>query len=263
MSQPAVHDQELVYRHEPALFALAVFISAIAWLLLILGTLGIALIYVFFFFLAYLFIQSAFISYLKGTGVRITDRQFPDLQARLVHCCAVLGVHPVPEAYLIHADGVFNALATRFLGRNFVVLYSDVVDALIERPESLNFYIGHELGHIRRQHLLWSPWLWPATILPLLGAAYSRAREYTCDMHGAACCPGPEDGRRALAALAAGGTRWKSLDIDSYGQQVDATQGFWMSFHELISDYPWLVKRMLRLGAARDANVAPKRHPLA
>lgn len=236
------------------------FISLIVWFLLIVGTLGVALVYLFIGFIFYLFIQSAFISYIRGTGVRITPQQFPDLDARVAACSVKLGLKIVPEAYLLHADGIFNALATRFLGRNFIVLFSDIVDALEDRPEALNFYIGHELGHIKRGHLAWGPWLWPAGLLPLLGAAYSRSREYTCDLHGAVCCASPEDGRRALAALAAGGSRWRTVDLDAYsGQNV---RGFWMSFHELIADYPWLVKRMLRIDPTGAARI-PARHPLA
>lgn len=35
--------------------------------------------------------------------------------------------------------GAFNAFATRFFGRDFLVLYSDVVDALEDNPDALNF----------------------------------------------------------------------------------------------------------------------------
>ena len=250
---------DLVYKHEPALFMIGATIGIILWLLLIVGTLGVALIYVLLGFLAYLFVQSAFISYLRGTGVLITEEQFPDLYERVVDCCRRVGVSVPPDAYLIHADGAFNALATRFLGRDFIVLYSDMVDALSDEPEAVNFYIGHELGHIHRKHLQWSPVLWPAGLLPVLGAAYSRAREYTCDTYGAACCDSPAAVVQALAALAAGERRWKTMNPDAYCSQVAATGKFWMSFHELTGDYPWLTKRVARLRDEQRDRV-PSRH---
>jgi Zn-dependent protease with chaperone function/type II secretory pathway pseudopilin PulG len=243
----ASNPQSLVYRNEPPLFAIALIISLLAWMLLLVGTLGIALIYAGLAFIFYLFVQSAFISYLRGTATQITAEQFPDLHERIRACSTRLGVDPVPDAYLLHGNGVFNAFATRFLGRNFVVLMSDVVDALEPEPESINFYIGHELGHIRRSHLLWGPLLFPASLLPLLGAAYSRAREYTCDLHGLACCASSGVASRGLAALAAGGRRWKTLDAGRYVGQIESSAGFWMSFHELIASYPWLAKRMARI----------------
>ena len=253
----------LVYRHEKPLFGIALTISLIFWALLFIGTVGAALIFVLLAFIIYLFAQSALVSYLRGNAARITPEQFPDLHARVQACCARLGMENPPQAFLIHAGGAFNAFATRFLGRHYVVLYSDVVDALEPSPEALNFYIGHELGHIRRDHLVWAPVLFPATILPLLGAAYSRSREYTCDLHGLACCPSPESAARALAALAAGARRWRTVDLGRIAAESEATSGFWMSFHELISGYPWLVKRIARvLGPQHQARI-PGRNPLA
>jgi Zn-dependent protease with chaperone function/type II secretory pathway pseudopilin PulG len=253
----------LVYRKEAPLFAIGLVISLVAWAALTIGTLGIALIYALFAFIFYLFVQSAFISYLQGTATQITAQQFPDLHQRIGECAAKLGVSPVPDAYLLHGNGTFNAFATRFLGRNFIVLMSDVVDALESEPDSINFYIGHELGHIRRSHLLWGPLLFPASLLPLLGAAYSRAREYTCDLHGLACCGSSGIASRGLAALAAGGRRWKTLDAGRYVGQVESSAGFWMSFHELIASYPWLAKRMARILGEEQIARIPRRNFLA
>jgi Zn-dependent protease with chaperone function len=253
----------LLYKHEETLFSIALVISLLLWAALVIGTLGIALIYGLFFFIAYLFAQSALISHLRGTATRITVEQFPDLLGRIVDCSEKLGLAHVPDAYLLHAGGVFNAFATRFLGRHFIVLYSDVVDALESEPDALNFYIGHELGHVRRNHLGWGWVLIPARLLPLLGAAYSRAREYTCDLHGLACCRSPEIAARGLAALAAGGRRWKSMNLDKYVGQAGDTGGFWMSFHELVAGYPWLVKRMARILSPGQSPRLPSRNPFA
>ena len=237
----------LVYKNERALFAISLVFSLLFWLLIVVGTLGIALIYLLVGAIVYAFAQSAFISYIKGTAVKITPEQFPDLHARLEHCCRKLDIKTPPEMYLLHAEGAFNAFATRFFGRNFIALYSDVVDALKGHPEAINFYIGHELGHIACGQLVWEPVLWPASVLPLLGAAYSRAQEYTCDNYGRACCSDVRDAELALAAIAAGARRWETLNLPAYVGQVAGTGGFWMSFHELVADYPWLVKRVARL----------------
>ncbi len=255
---------DLVYKNEKKLFAIAVVISAIAWLVLIGVTFGIALLYLLLGFLVYLFAQSAFISYLKGTGVKVTETQYPDLHARLVKCCGKVGQEKLPELYLLRTD-FFNALATRFLRRDFVVLFTDVVDALEDKPNALDFYIGHEVGHIHRKHLVWGWFLFPALMLPLLGTAYRRAEEYTCDRYGTACCDSEEDVCAAIATIAAGDTRWKTINTDAYLSQVAETKGFWMSFNELTSDYPWLTKRMaVALSAKRGVDVTlPSRSILA
>jgi len=257
--------EDLVYPNEKALFAISLIISAPFWILLIVGTMGAALIWAVFFFVFYLFVQSALIAYIKGTAVRISPQQFPDLHERLSACCRRLGIDTVPETYLLHGEGAFNAFATRFLGRNFVILLSDVVDALESRPGAIGFYLGHELGHIQRRHLIWRPVLAPASVLPLLGAAYRRALEGTCDNYGAACCDDPADAIAGLTALAAGGERWKQMQVSEYLSQARETSGFWMSLHELISDYPWLVKRVARVVARSQGapEQLPSRNPFA
>ena len=255
----------LVYKNEKALFGIMLAVSLVVWAGLLAATLGMALVYVLLFFIAYCFAQSALVSWLKGTGVHITAEQFPDLHERIDACCRRLGLEQAPQAYLLQMGGSLNAFATRFLGNNFIVLYSDVVDALEERPDAINFYIGHEIGHLKRQYLRWSSLLAPASFFPLLGAAYARAREYTCDRHGFHACDDFDSAQAGLSALAAGGKRWRQLSTVAYAAQAQQSSGFWMSFHELIGDYPWLVKRMAVMrGLAGGSEIEqPGRHGLA
>jgi Zn-dependent protease with chaperone function/Tfp pilus assembly major pilin PilA len=241
-----------VYKTEDILFAIALVLSLLIWLLLLIGTVGMLLVVALLVFIVYLFAHSAYISYIRGNGVRLSKEQYPDLYAQVEDACKKLGMQTVPDAYLVNSNGVLNALATRFLWRNFLVLYADIVNALDARPGAVSFYIGHELGHIIRGHLAWGPLLAPGKCFPYLGFAYRRAQEYTCDLHGLACCNGVEDAQRALVVLAAGKRRWKDLNFTAYGQQLQATSGFWMSFHEITSDYPWLVKRVEHITAAAE-----------
>lgn len=255
---------ELLYKNENKLFKIAAILSAIFWLALVLGTLGIALVYLLLMYVFFICIHSGFISYLKGTGVKISQEQFPDLHAKLIKSCKTVGLEEIPDAYLLRTD-FFNALATRFLGRNFVVLFTDVVDALEDQPSAIDFYMGHEIGHIHRKHLLWGWFVSPAAILPLLGSALRRAEEYTCDRYGAACCETESDIVAAISAIAAGDSRWKSINVDAYVQQRNESRGFWMSLNELTSDYPWLTKRMHAAIMAKRGEVVvqPRRHLLA
>lgn len=251
----------LVYKNEKNLTTIAVIISGIIWLTALFASFGILLIYILFGYLFFLFAHSVFISHLQGSAVKIGQEQYPDLYDGLVRACGKIGLKEIPEAYLLRTD-YFNALATRFLGRNFVVLFTDVVDALEAHPDAINFYIGHELGHIHRKHLSWMVFLAPASILPLLGAALKRAKEYTCDRYGVAACNSEESIKFAIAAIAAGNSRWKHINLDAYLAQIKMTSGFWMSFNELTSDYPWLTKRMATaLAVSRGEEIQhPDRH---
>jgi len=253
--------EALVYPRERTLGAITLVLGVLIWILALVGTLGILLVYLLAGFIAYVFAQSALIAYIRNTGVQISPQQMPDLHERFLHCCEKLGIAQPPEAYVLHGNGLFNAFAARFLGQHFVVLLSDVVDAMEAEPDGLNFYIGHELGHIRMKHLTGHLWRWPVLWLPLLGAAYSRAKESTCDLHGRACCESPESAVRALAVLGAGAKRWQTVDLRHYARQSQEHNGFWAGFHELTGGYPWLTKRIARV-LKPDVRM-PGRNPLA
>lgn len=239
--------QELVYPRERSLGSITLVLGLLCWLLLIVGTFGVALLALALGFVIYLFAQSALIAHIKGNGVELTQAQFPDLHDQFLACCERLGIARPPQAYILGGNGALNAFATRFLGRQYVVLLSDVVDAMDQHADGVRFYIGHELGHLRMKHLNGQLLRWPVLWLPLLGAAYARARESTCDRHGLACSSTPEGAARALAALAAGSKRWAQLNLKAYHRQSGKAAGFWMSFHELTAGYPWLTKRALRV----------------
>lgn len=238
---------ELVYQHERSLGTTTLVLGLLAWLGLLIGTFGGALIALALGFVLYLFLQSTLIAHIKGNGVELTETQFPDLHAQFSACCDRLQIKERPQAYVLNGDGGLNAFATKFLGTQYVVLMSDVVDAMSKHADGVRFYIGHELGHLRMKHLSGQLLRWPVLWLPLLGAAYSRARESTCDRHGLACSGSPEGAARALAALSAGAERWKDLDVAAYLKQANHSSGFWMSFHELTAGYPWLTKRAARV----------------
>ena len=183
---------ELVYPRERTLGTVTLVLGVHRLAAVIVGTVGIALVYLLIGFLFYLFAQSALIAWLRGNGVLLSAQQLPDLRERFDACCARLGLDAdKPEAYLLQGGGVLNAFATRFLGRHYVVVLSDIVDAVQAHPDGINFYFGHELGHVRMKHL--TGWLLRAPVLwlPLLGAAYSRAKESTCDRHGAPAASRP------------------------------------------------------------------------
>ena len=112
--------------------------------------------------------------------MHVAERQLPELYARVKAAAGKLGLDEIPDIYLVQSNGLLNAFATRMLSRNFVIVCSALADAC-EDPRQLDFIIGHELGHLAAGHLRWNLALAPFHLVPWLGAACSRAREYTCD----------------------------------------------------------------------------------
>ncbi len=235
------------YRHEEPLFWISVYFAVTLWAMMLIFTLGLIIPIMLLLGLLGMFAHSLLIAWLKGNSVKVSVQQFPDLYGLYQQTCSRLGMTPQPELYLAQSDGMLNAMATRFMRRDYVVLLSAVVEALADRPQAIKFYMGHELGHIKRKHLSRHWWLWPGMLYPLLSPAYSRAREYTCDRYGFASCDNLDDAKRALAVLVAGPELWKSLNIGAFEAQAQETGGFWMAVNELTADYPWLCKRMMVL----------------
>ena len=265
---------QLIYRHDRSLTIVTLVLGVSMWALVAYALakvggaqslLALALAVMLFSvigFLGYLFARSAAIALLRGNGIELSDAQFPELHAQFSQCCDRLSIRERPHIYIRNGNGVLNAFATWFLGRKFVVLLSGVVDAMDENPNGVRFYVGHELGHILRHD---NPIIWvlrrPALLLPLLGAAFSRARESTCDLHGLTCSDSREGAARSLVALSAGAARWKRVSFESLRAQLNSTKAFWASFHELTASYPWTSKRVMRV--LHEKPEIPRRNPFA
>lgn len=243
---------DLVYKHEKILFAVSVILSTLIWAAVSLATGGLALIILLLVMITHTALQARGIAAIRGTGARISEAQFPDLHQRIVDCCSRVGITKLPSAYLL-PQACHSRQATRFFGRHFIVLSAAVVDALASQPGAINFYIGQELAKLRRNHHKWDGFIFPALLLPLLGAAYRRACVYTRDRHGVACCETDNDICAALALQAAGATRWQAISQKAFLRQTAVMNGFWMSFYELISDVPWLIRRMATAMALRNS----------
>jgi Zn-dependent protease with chaperone function len=160
-----------------------------------------------------------------------------------------LGLARAPDVFVLQAGGLLNAFATRFLGRDFVVLYSDVLAVAEAEGEAVvGFIAAHELAHVVRGHLKHRWLITPARLVPYLGTAYARACEYTCDRFAAHCQPdGAVDG---LLMLAAGTQLYRRVDARQFARQVESEGGFWVRRAELMSSHPTLPKRVAALIAA-------------
>ena len=257
---------QLVNPRERFLYAAMVVVSLLVYGGLLLAGLAnpqagatIALYAIMFSLLA-MFAHGLALGRVRGNAVRVSERQFPQLHRLAAAHARRLGLRRVPEVYVMESGGLLNAFATRFLGRDFVIVYSDVLElALAQGEAAVGFIMGHELAHVWRGHLKHRWLTTPGRLFPYLGAAYSRACEYTCDRAGAFCQP---DGAiSGLLILAAGKQLHAHVDVREYAAQAVSDQGFWIRRAELMSSHPLLPKRV---AALLKAGVAiPARSPWA
>jgi Zn-dependent protease with chaperone function len=164
---------------------------------------------------------------IRGSAVRLSRRQSPDIYAVKEDFARKLRLNRDPEIYLMSGNGALNAFAASTFGYDFVVIHSELFSNTYEKnKDALAFIIGHELGHLRLGHTrLWYQ-LSTAYVdqVPLLGGFLSRAREFTCDRHGAHVTPQGEEG---LVLLSAGRYVYKQVDIEELLEQARRFRGFW------------------------------------
>ncbi len=265
--------QSLRSSKERTLFVVAMAFSSLVWLGLVVSLVG--LLYAPFVALGIVIAHGLFLAHITGNGLRIGSRQLPELYAKVQVAAEQLGLDAVPEVYVVQGGGILNAFATKLLSRRFVILNAEILDACQDADaargdvdgakSTLDFVIGHELGHLALGHLSWSWLLAPAKLVPLLGAAYSRACEYSCDACGAAVAGDLETSSRALAVLAAGGRQAGKVNLDAFVEQRHDTGGFLMAVYELNTTHPFLSKRVASLRQAQTPGTAPAlgRNPFA
>ncbi len=234
---------------EKNLFVISAILSTLFWIILVVSIVGIFYGAMIGFFL--LVAHALFIAHVRGHAVKLSEEQLPDLYTKIVSACETLGVENVPDAYVMQAGGMLNAFATKFIGRNYVIIYADLIEACGEDEKAVDMIIGHEIGHLALGHLKWLMFLAPARIFPWLGAAYSRACEYSCDRCGMEVVQDLNAAARGLVVLAAGGKLAPQVNMKAFTAQMNENKGFWGSIYELNSTHPYLPKRIAALVNAK------------
>jgi Zn-dependent protease with chaperone function len=258
---------ELVYSRERVLYAvmlvvsLGVYAGLVMWSLSQPETGASYLVAAFVLPLIGWYAHGMALGQVRGNAVRVSEKQFPQLYRLAVTHARRLGLKEVPAVYVLQSGGLLNAFATRFSGRDFVVINSDVLELALDQGEgAVGFIVGHELAHLWRGHLRHRWLTMPARFLPYLGSAYSRACEYTCDRIGAACQP---DGAiSGLLALAAGKQLHPHVDVREFAAQAEKDKSFWIRRAELMSSHPLLPKRVAALLKAGVAIPARSQLPM-
>ncbi len=259
MATGTLTHENLVHPREGTYFTVLLVLSCLLWLCCLLFILVLP-----FVALAGWCVHGLLIARLRSESVRVTAEQYPEMHATFLEVCEKLGLKEVPELYILQAGGFLNAFATRFTGRNFVVIYSSMVEILGGSGPLMKFLMGHEVGHIHRNHLLKKLALAPGTIVPLLYQAYHRACESTCDRYGAYASDDLNASMQALTVLASGRAA-AHVDTGHFAVQHFNARGFFVSWHELASTYPTLSQRVAQMLGFADAQYAqkPSRHFLA
>lgn len=171
-------------------------------------------------------------------AIRVGPNQYPSLHKMLIEACEVLDM-PEPELYVSN-----NPFTNAFAGgveRPYIVLRSSIIDAMDD--EQLMSVIGHELGHIKADHILLRSVA--ITLLPFihqLGAQmfgvqvatfalqiafyeWVRQSEFTADRAGLLVSQDLKTSIMAEMVLAGGPNRYaEEMNLDAFMDQARAYQ---------------------------------------
>ncbi len=230
-------NSKLIHEKENTYFVLAVVISLLTYLALFLSIFGI--IYIVIGLLLTLIPHYISIAYIRSNAVKLTENQFPDVHQKVMELSRKMEIVKIPDVYIMESAGFLNAFATRFFGRNFVILYSSIFELNEEnREEELAFVIAHELAHLKRNHVLKQLFILPALWTPFLGDAYSRAAEFTCDRMAVAYTGNAAAGVQALVTLAVGKKLSYNVNVKDYIYESEKERGFFIWLSQMISTHP-------------------------
>ncbi|MGB2991973.1 MAG: M48 family metallopeptidase [Paenisporosarcina sp.] len=195
---------------------------------------------------------------IRGNGIRLQQNQFPDVYERVVTLSNEMGLKRVPEVFIVQSEGALNAFATRFLGRDMVVIYSEVFELARQGGAAeLDFIIAHELSHIKRRHVWKNILLVPASFIPFLSQAYSRSCEYTCDREAAYYTQDGIAAKRALTILGSGKDLYLEVNEQAYLEQIKSESNVAVWLSEILSSHPLLPKRIQSVGRFMNVEGTP------
>lgn len=228
---------------ETIYFVISLVVSILVYILMLVSVIGIAIGLVLLTFA--LFANALMLGSIRGNGVRIHEGQFPDVYKSVQTLSKQMGLKKVPDVFVIQSEGALNAFATRFFGRDMVILYSEVFELAREQGnDELDFIIAHELAHVKRRHVWKNILLMPAGFIPFLSQAYSRSCEYTCDRHAAYAIQNAGAAKRALSLLGIGKKLYIEMNEEAYREQIHSESNGFVWLSEVLSSHPRLPKRI-------------------
>lgn len=196
--------------------------------------------------LAILFFHKVYLTaYMKGNGICISESQFPKIYKEYVEMAGKLNIKKIPKLFLLQKGGILNSYVTRFLGKNYIAISSDIFSIYETDRNAVKFILAHELGHIKRMHISKKFWTFPSLIIPFLNKAYTRACKYTCDNIGISMIN--NDGVNGLLLLAGGKDLYKKIDAETYIYEAEKNKTFLVSLMQVFMSNPYLPDRVLNI----------------
>ena len=201
-------------------------------------------------FIIYLIVMSL-IEYYKtyssnmSYGIRVSEKNFPEIYAKVKEFSKLLGFKKEPEVYVEQMNGTINAYASWVPGKYYVHLNAEVIELLyLEHKDldTISFIMGHEFGHLYYRHM-YLPLNFFANIgsvIPFFGQCFmgpllQRAREYSVD-RVAQVLTDDKCGEETMMFLSAGRHVYKYVDVNDYMDYVNKDKNFVDKFARFVTN---------------------------
>ncbi len=189
---------------------------------------------------------------LLAGATRATDQDVPRLY-RAQHAASLSLACPAPPVYALPAESSIRAQAVGTDDDCTLLIGADVIDALTDRE--LVAVVGHELGHVQNNHVLYATalfylqyssalfvrWIVQPAVMTL--QAWSRRAEITCDRAALIATRDLDATLSAMVKVALGPERAAETDVQEYLRELPKTQRGLSKYGELFRSYPYLPKR--------------------
>lgn len=189
-------------------------------------------------------------AFVLGNSIRVSETQYPQLY-RLIEQASNILMIQTPTTFIMQGHGFFETLvAKRFSRKGLIILTSNLVDDLTKRSASreLMFFIGRQLGLIATGYFrFWFIKSLGRIALPFY-LAWERRCHFTADRIGLLVAGELHAAEQALVTITAGSAVAPSTGIESLKEQHhELFQAYWSWVKLLVSSYPFMIDRILRL----------------
>jgi Zn-dependent protease with chaperone function len=195
---------------------------------------------------------------LLGTAVKVTGQQFPRLHQATRAASEALHME-VPAVYVAPASSPIRAQVLGVNDDSYVVVNAALIDQLDDAE--LVALVGHELGHIQNDHVLYTTALyylseaaamfvrWAVQPAIMTLQAWSRRAEITCDRAALLSARSLDTAMTAMVkiALGVGQDRGSQIDVHAYIENLPDTKQGVGRYAELFRTQPYLPKRLQAL----------------
>jgi Zn-dependent protease with chaperone function len=202
---------------------------------------------------------------LAGSLLKVTENNFPQIYRVIRDTAETINLSSLPDVYL--QNGFIGAFTTG-VEKTILLLNTGTIGLL--SYDELCFVVGHEMGHIKSQHILYHDM---AEWLPILGGtigkatlgigeilssglqlallSWMRKSEYSADRAGLLACQNVEAATSAFMKIAGAPPKYyrtlKASDFEKQAKEFDGIEDnlgkFAKIYSVMDSTHPWTVMR--------------------